>query len=193
MTAWIKRIHMYTGLINFTILLVFGIAGLTATLQPPRRQTGDIETRAFQVPPNVTDFEAATAAYQFLNVPLSQAPGRGAVRRDAENHVAFTMYSANGPRIVTLLEKEHQARIDSRKNSIWHFFENAHATTPRGAGPDLRERLWSWYTELSIWSLILMAVSGVYLWLASRPGHRWGQISFAAGSGAFLLLYALSR
>jgi hypothetical protein len=184
---------MYTGLLNFTMLLVFGIAGLTATIQPARRQTGDLDTREFQIPPNLTDFEAAVAAFQFLNAPLSQAPGRGAVRRDGENHVSFTMYSANGPRIVTLLEKEHQVRIDSRKNSIWHFFENVHATTPREATHDMRERLWSWYTELSIWSLILMAASGVYLWLASRPAHRWGQISFVAGSGAFIVLYALTR
>ena len=193
MSNWIRKIHMYTGLLNFTILLVFGIAGLTATIQPPRRQSGDIETREFQVPPNLTDFEAATAAYQFLQAPLSQTPPRGAVHRDAENHVSFTMYSANGPRIVTLLEKEHLVRIDSRKNSIWHFFENAHAMLPREATRDLRERLWSWYTELSIWSLILMAISGVYLWLASRPGHRWGQFSVVAGSGAFILLYVLTR
>ena len=64
MTKWIKEIHMYTGLLNFTIPLVFGIAGLTATMQVPR-QAGDIESRKFQVRPNLTDFEAAVAAYEF--------------------------------------------------------------------------------------------------------------------------------
>src|SRR5207245_932258 len=116
MSNWIKKIHMYTGLLNFTILLVFGIAGLTATVQPSRRQAGEIETREFQVPPNLRDFEAASAAYRFLKLPSAQAPARGAVRRDAENHLSFTLYSSNGPRIITLLEKEHQVRIDLRKN-----------------------------------------------------------------------------
>src|ERR1051326_5627423 len=137
MTNWIKKIHMYTGLLNFTILLVFGIAGLTATIQPPRPQSGDIETREFQVPPNLTDFEAAGAAYRFLQLPLSQPPPRGAVHRDAENQVSFTTYSANGPRIVTLLEKEHRVRVDYRRNSIWHFFENVHGMLPRDATYDI--------------------------------------------------------
>jgi hypothetical protein len=193
MTPWIKKIHMYTGLLTFTALVVFGIAGVTATIQPERPQTGPVETREYQVPANLTDFEAATAVYQFLQLPLSQPPGRGAVRRDAQNHVGFTVYSGNGPRIVTLLESERQVRIELRRNNIWHFFENIHGLTPREAMADPRERLWSWYTEFAIWALIFMSVSGVWLWLASRPGYRWAQLSFAAGSGAFLLLYALTR
>jgi hypothetical protein len=38
-----------------------------------------------------------------------------------------------------------------------------------------------------------MALSGVYLWLSSRPAHRWAQVSFAVGSAGFLLLVYLSR
>jgi hypothetical protein len=115
------------------------------------------------------------------------------VHRDAQNHVGFTVYSGNGPRIVTLLESERQVRIEYRRNHIWHFFENIHGLTPREAMADPRERLWSWYNEFAIWALIFMSVSGVWLWLASRPGYRWAQISFAGGAGAFLLLYALTR
>jgi hypothetical protein len=59
--------------------------------------------------------------------------------------------------------------------------------------PDLLIRMWAWYTEFAIWSLLFMPVTGVYLWLASRPRHRWAQFSFAAGSGLFLLLYAITR
>src|SRR5436190_6758248 len=193
MTHWIKKIHMYTGLLAFTALVVFGIAGMTATIPAERPQAGPVEPREYQLPPNLTDFEAATAVYQFLQPPLAQPPGRGAVRRDAQNHVGFTVYSANGPRIITLLESERQVRIEFRRNHIWHFFENIHALTPREAKGDTRERLWSWYNEFAIWALIFMSVSGMWLWLASRPGYRWAQISFAAGSGAFLLLYSLTR
>ena len=193
MTRWIKTIHMYTGLLAFTALVVFGIAGITATVQPERPRTNRVETREYQVAPNLTDFEAATAAYQFLKLPLSQPPGRGAAHRDAENHVGFTVYSASGPRVITLLEGERQVRIEFRRNQVWHFLENIHALTPRGASADIRERLWSWYNEFAIWALILMSVSGFWLWLASRPGYGWARFSLAAGSGAFLLLYALTR
>jgi hypothetical protein len=53
--------------------------------------------------------------------------------------------------------------------------------------------LWTYYTEFSIYSLIAMALSGIYLWLASRPGYIWGQVAFVAGCGIFIVLYVLAR
>jgi hypothetical protein len=35
MNTWIRKIHMYTGLLNFTILCVFGLAGLVVTAEAP--------------------------------------------------------------------------------------------------------------------------------------------------------------
>ena len=43
--------------------------------------------------------------------------------------------------------------------------------------------------ELSIWSLMLMAISGAYLWAAARSSYRWGQIAFAAGLLIFVGFY----
>jgi len=38
-----------------------------------------------------------------------------------------------------------------------------------------------------------MAISGTYLWLASRPGYRIAQYSFAGGAAIFILLYIVTR
>ena len=58
MHAWIKRIHMYLGLLNYVTLTVFGIAGLTATFEPgPRRPQPAAEAR-------YEPFVAATFAVQ---------------------------------------------------------------------------------------------------------------------------------
>ena len=54
-------------------------------------------------------------------------------------------------------------------------------------------KLWNYYTEFSIYSLLAMSMSGIYLWLASRPGLRWAQLSFAAGCGVFVVLYMVTR
>ena len=38
-TKWIKKIHMYLGLVNFTILFIFGLVGISASfLLPPSEQ-----------------------------------------------------------------------------------------------------------------------------------------------------------
>lgn len=195
MSRWLKKLHMYAGLLNFSILLVFGIAGLTATVHTPGtpRATSVITAIDFRPPANVGDYEAALAAFEFLQLPMAAPPMRNAVRRDAANNVTFASYTPNGARIVTLLENEGRVRLDTRRESIWHFFDNLHGTTINNRETDLRIRLWTWYNEFAIWSLIFMSATGVYLWLASRPRYRWAQVSFAAGSGIFVLLYAISR
>jgi hypothetical protein len=196
MSHWLKKLHMYAGLLNLSILVVFGIAGLTATFDSgPRRSPLQSSTRTldFQPPPNASDFEAATAAFAFLKPALTTAPPKNAVHRDAANNVTFDFYTVNGPQTVTLLEKENHLRVETRRNNLGHFLDNLHGTTMNARITDPRIRLWTWYTEFSIWSLIFMSLTGVYLWLASRPKHRWAQFSFAAGSGVFLLLYALTR
>ena len=35
MTRWMIRIHMYTGLLNFAALVLFGVVGIIATVLPP--------------------------------------------------------------------------------------------------------------------------------------------------------------
>ena len=104
-TKWIKKIHMYLGLVNFTILFIFGLVGISASFLPPPSEQDRAEPEA----------------------------------------------------------------------------------------PDWRTQLWALYIEVSIWSLILMASSGIYLWLTSRPKLRWAQLSFAAGIISFIALWTLSR
>lgn len=197
MSSWIKRLHMYAGLLNFSILLVFGIAGLLQTVEHSisggRQFPAVTEFRDFKVPANLSDYQASLAAYDFLKLPLVAPPPNAAVHRDRQNNVTFSLYSVNGGREITLLEGENRVRIVSRRTDMWHFFDNLHGTTLNTPATDLRIRLWTWYNEFAIWSLIFMALSGIWLWLASRPAYVWAGLSFAAGSGAFLLLYVLTR
>jgi len=195
MSRWLKKLHMYAGLLNFSILLVFGIAGLGATLRSrgTPRATPVVTTFDFRPPANVGDYEASLAAFEFLKLPMADPPLKSYIRRDAANNVSFGIYTPNGARIVTLLEKEGRVRLEQRRESIWNFFDNLHGTTINNRTSDLRIRLWTWYNEFSIWCLIFMSATGVYLWLASRPRYRWAQISFAAGCGIFTVLYAMSR
>ncbi|MCG6924557.1 MAG: hypothetical protein LJF30_04495 [Acidobacteria bacterium] len=61
------------------------------------------------------------------------------------------------------------------------------------ASSDLRVRAWAWYLELSIWSLLLMALSGVYLWLSTRPRHRWARVSLVVGTLVLVGFYWVVR
>ena len=196
MHTWIKRIHMYLGLLNYVTLTVFGIAGLTATFEPgPRRPPSAPEARyePFVAPPNASDKEVADAVFQTLHFPLSNPIPKGALRRNPENELLLNFYTLNGLYRVTVIEKENRLRIEPDTHNTWRFLNAMHSVTQANNSRHLRVRLWAWYNEFAIWSLVAMAISGVYLWLASRPGYRWAQVSFAAGTGVFVVLWALTR
>ena len=197
MHALIKKIHMYVGLLNLTILLVFGVTGLTATFEhaPADRPKPSPEVRYedYSPPPNSTDKQVADNIHQTRITGFAHPIPEWALKRDKEKNLQLDFYSPNGMRRVIVLEKENKIRIENNPVGIWDFMSRMHATTMRANAIDWRMQLWTYYTEFSIWSLIVMALGGVYLWLASRPSYKWAIVSFVAGSGAFIVLWGLTR
>lgn len=187
-----KEIHIYLGLLNLSIVVVFGIAGLKATLNRPGQHgppPQEVRFENYTVPASVIDDkQLAEQIRRHIDMPAVIFD----TRRDSQNNLVVAYYTHSGPRRVTVLEKENRLRIATQREDIWHFFDNLHGTANRHPA-DLRVKLWSYYNEFSVWSLIAMAMTGAYLWLASRPGLLWARISFAIGSGCFIVLYFLSR
>lgn len=194
----VKKLHMYAGLLSFSNFVAYGIAGLVATFSPPpeqRRLAGETRYVPFTVPAGLTDKALADSIYRLLDPPLAGPIPEWAIRRDDAGHLLLNFYTVNGPHRVTVLEEENRLRVETMRNSVWRFLSNVHATTVRDAErvPDWRLKLWAYHNEIALWALSFMALSGVYLWLATRPRLRFALAAFLGGSGAFLLLYGLTR
>jgi hypothetical protein len=195
-TALLKKVHMYVGLLNFSILAVFGIAGIEATLRGGalfERQWSPPRYEPFAPPPNASDAAVAELAFQQLRLPLTNSLPGFALRRNNQNALVLDFYHVNGLHRVTVLESAQQLKVESSRVSVSQFLNNLHTHTARGPHAHWALRLWGWYNEFAIWSLLGMVVSGLYLWLASRPSLRWAQAMFAVGAGGFAILYFLTR
>lgn len=193
----IKKVHIYVGLLNLTLLVVFAVVGLTATFLPRPNQrarpVGQVRTVEFEIPGNLDDKGVADLLYEHLGLPLANPAQRWNIRRDADNYLQVRFPTASKVHIVTVLEGDSRLRVETVPFDFWQFLSHIHETTPEHANPDLRTTLWAVYVEFSIWSLILMALSGIYLWFDSRPGFFWARLSLATGAGVFLLFYLLVR
>jgi hypothetical protein len=193
-TFWIRRIPTYLGLLNFSLLFVFGAAGLVMTCEAPdifhAGQQPSVELRDFAAPPDASDREVGELVARMLSPAHA---GRPIVRRDAANQLVTEFYSVNGLVRATLLKGEHRIEVRTFRNSIWRFIDNAHATTIAEQTPDGAVRAWASYIEFSIWSLIAMSLSGLWLGLSRRWKYAGTPISLITGCIAFLALYWLER
>ena len=82
---------MYTGLLNFTVLMVFGIIGVVATVlpKPPERQKppSTAQVRDFPIPGGMSDRQLADHIQASLNIPLTGPAPDWALRRDRQNRL----------------------------------------------------------------------------------------------------------
>lgn len=196
MYDWMKKIHMYTGLFTFMALVVWGVTGIHAVFLPapgewqPAPVSGEREF-SFGNAGNLDDKQLAKAIYEAAD--LKMRGGYYNVHRDEAGHLAFTVFSVNGQRDVTFLEEQGRVRIAFREGDLGGFLSSMHAGHSRRGPPDLPARLWGYYNEFSTWAFLFMVLSGLYLWVATRPGMRWALILSGATTVATLLLWVTTR
>lgn len=184
---------MYAGLLSFTAFVVYGLTGLYVTVRPapadrPAWPTTS-QTLPFESPGGMTDKQLADHILSALDLPQAGPIPEWALRRDPDGHLLLNFYSLTGLTRVTVLEAEGALRLEKESPGAGQFVNALHATTINTTSRSSLVRAWAWYNELAIWSLLLMTVSGLYLWVATRPRHRWARLAFAAGLLLFLGLY----
>ena len=196
MYVWMKKIHMYAGLLSFMALVVWGVTGIQAVFLPGpgEWQPPPISSQKefpFEGAGNLDDKTLAKAVFQ--GAALTMVGGYYNVHRDDAGNLAFLAYSANGQRELTYLEKERRVRVVFRDSGLGDFLSNMHAGHSRRGAPDTSSRLWGYYNEFSTWAFLFMVLSGIYMWVATRPGMRWALILSGITIVATVLLWVTTR
>jgi len=192
----IKRIHIYLGLLSFSHFIVYGIAGLTAGVQHSlERPKVPISARyePFIVPPNSTDKQVADLVYYQLKLPFTRPMPEWYLNRTDSNDLLLDFLNINGIYRVTVLEKEQRLKIEEIRNSAWLFLEDLHGGTGRDPVEARLVHFWGYYNEFAMWSLLGMAISGLYLWLSARPRLRWAQVCVALSTIALAAFWIMVR
>ena len=193
---WVKKIHMYAGLLTFSAFVVWGVTGVHGGFggppgsytPPPVSSTREIP---YQADGRLNDQDLSKAIFEAVEIPL--AGGRYNVHRDDDLNLAFNVFTINGGREVTYLEKEGVVRVDHRVNSIWGYLSSMHTAHSGRHKLTASVIAWGYFNEFSTWAFLFMTVSGVYLWIATRPGLRWAQLSLGATAVVTLALWIAIR
>lgn len=192
----IEKIHMYAGLFTFMAFVVWGVTGIHAVFlpapgqyQPP--EISEVRELPYRAEGNLDDKALARKIHEFVAIPL--AGGHYNVHRDSEHNLAFFVFTVSGRREVTYLEERQTVRIAVRQNSLMQFLSSMHTSNSRRGPRVLAAQMWGFYNEFSTWAFTFMTLSGVYLWLASRPGLRWAQLLAGASAAMFVVLWMVTR
>ena len=195
MYRWIKKLHIYAGLLSFTGFTVWGIVGVWASFipAPSDRAHREPESRTirFEADGSATDQEIADAMIVASGLPFIQ-PGRKP-NRDAHGRLQVRYLTPNGTRRILLFEKENRIRVERTPSTLAGFLNLMHMQTTEHHNPGWEVRLWGAYNEFSLWAVIFMTVSGFYMWLATRPGLRWALWTLGLSSAVTIAVYASLR
>jgi hypothetical protein len=185
---------MYLGLLNFSILIVFGLTGLVVTFGAPdifnQNEGPAITLLDFTAPPSASDNEVG----QIISATVPDLKNRSYYgHRDEDNQFVADFYGPNGLVRATVLESAHRLEVRNYRNSIWRFIDNIHATTFHAGRWGTALRVWGIYVEFSIWSLMTMVLSGICLAVSVRWRYRWTLFSIAAGWFAFTVFWIVEK
>ena len=192
----IIKLHIYAGLLTFTQIAIYGIAGLVASAQAAAERPKaphTIRHVPFTAPSAASDKEVADAVYRELKLPLTRPMPLFAIKRDAANDLQLDFYNINGIYRVVVLERENRLRIEEIRNSLAIFLEDMHAITIGDRQAPRLIRTWAFYNEFAMWCLLAFVASGVYLWLSAQARTWWAWGSLATGTAAFAALWMAFR
>lgn len=192
MRSLMRKLHAYAGLLSFTVLLVYGVAGLTVTFhagpgEHPRELPAKFMT--FEPPAGASDEQIASLAYEKLKPTLFGPLSRPWPGKDSAARLRLGFWSVNGTHEVTYFAAERRLRIEARRTSFWNYLNALHTATGVEDAPTLPLRLWAILNQFVMFAMLFLAATGIYLWLASRPKFRPARILLVAGAAATIFVY----
>jgi len=192
----VLKLHIYAGLLTFSQLMLYGVAGLVATAQFAAERpkvARAVQYLPFTVTPGSTDKQVADDVFRTLHLPLTRPMPGWFLRRTPEKDLLLDFYNINGIWRVVVLEREGRLRIEQIHNSLGLFLGDMHATTTGDEEAPRLMRVWAFYNEFAMWCLIGFCASGVYLWLTAQARSWWAWTSLATGTAAFAVLWMVFR
>ena len=199
---WTRDLHLYVGLFVSPFVLVFAVSVLFLN-----HAKVDTTTRV------------ATETFHDLSIPagVENARGRDAVERahsivnqvGVTGEIGFVRYIKNERRIIIPVSKPgvetvvdvdataRTARVSRRGTGILESTAYLHKS-PGPHNADLRgnwlwTRVWRYLADGTVYLLLFVSATGLYLWLAIRAARRTGIVLLTAGTLTFAaLLYAIA-
>ena len=189
----IRDLHLYAGLFVSPFVLVYAISAIVLNHAYLPWTGGDepIETRtiALRVPADTNALEVAKQIRAQLDIPGEI----GFVNRNRRTQrISFPIETPGAITRVRFDPGSGSAEIERTETGVWagmvylHKIPGPHNVSIRGNW--LATRVWGWVADASVYLLLFVSGSGIYLWAVVRAERKTGLLFLGAGALSFVLL-----
>ena len=200
---WIRDLHLYFGLFISPFLLLFAISVFFLNhAKVATDQLTSVETvQNMQVPTGI-DLLRGRAAVDRAKEMLPQLHVTGEIgfTRFVANTRHFTFpVSKPGSEVTVDVDLAARSAVVSRRATgmleafaYLHKMPGPHNVALRGNWVWIQ--VWRWFADATVYLVMFISVSGIYLWYALKAERRVGLTLLAAGAVTFFgLIYAVIR
>ena len=184
MRSFLLKVHIYTGLLCSSYLLVFGISSLNFNHKfgKPGNETVKWE-RSLKVVNAENDAALSATVRDALGLigwVVAWETGR-----DDRGNLHFSLERPGKRYIIHVLFDENRVKVEETRLGFWAVVNSLHALMRLPSSPFMT--LWGVYTELCVWVVLFSSASGIYLWTRRRSERLVGWILLGCASGTSLL------
>jgi len=191
---WTRDLHLYFGLFISPFVLLFAVSvfylnhGKLSAGTPPSERFIDL-----QIPDGLDRLKGREGVdrARLLLSQLSVTGEIGFLRYVAKDrHLIFPVSKAGTEATVDVDLDARRATVTRRRMSALesvsylHKMPGPHLVTIRGNW--IGTQAWRWFADATIYLLLFISISGIYLWWAIKAERRIGLTLFAAGVVTFL-------
>jgi hypothetical protein len=194
--VWTRDLHLYIGLFLSPFVLVFAISTLFLNHAWKPWETTQAQTMSAQI-----QVPAGLERLALARQVLAQLGVSGEIEfiryLPKENRLILPVTKPGSRVSIDVELGTGRATVERRDTGIWDALVYMH----RSPGPHnvaLRGnwfymRLWRWFADATVYLVLFLSVSGVYLWAVLKAERRIGLLLLGAGVASFLMvIYALT-
>jgi hypothetical protein len=191
---WTRDLHCYAGLFLSPFLLVYALSTvfLNHAFLPWGERRVAVETKSavrLSLPQSENSLDLAKSVRRELGI----VGEIGYVNyRPKDSRLSFPIERPGHAANVRVDLATMMATVESRETGVWdgliylHRMPGPHNVAIRGNW--IITRYWGWLADVTVYLLLFLTASGVYLWTVLKADRRTGLLFLGSGVAAFVAL-----
>lgn len=186
---WTRDLHLYVGLFASPFVLVYAASAILLNHAYPAPPAGSqVVPRTMSV--HVTDSDDGLLVARQVREQVGLRGEIGYVSRKPQGHTLSFPVETPGRRTsvkvdlaagTATLREQATGVLDA--TIYLHKMPGPHNVKIRGNW--VFTRLWSWLADGTVYAILFLSASGVYMWFVIRAARRYGMLFLGAGTLSF--------